>query len=325
MQILDKEIEETSPLLSVEDCFADPQDYIDINQYPSLSDNPENVATTYSLCECPNPPSSMYLRNTVTGQKINLNCNKYQCPYCGKFKARKLYSGMLKYFSQFKYIRLWTLTLSSRFMASKLEHYKILQETWRRFMIEIRRNKFLTKSQRDIQYVRVSEYHEGKKGFYNDVNNKGYIHFHILVTEYIPVAIAQKIITHITQELTGIEEKIFNINMKGMQAKENAAHYVVKYVMKSAAMLSVHQKKWTKSGRAVIFEKRAPSGEWCLMIRGIPEFDQLGSFELLSSCTCKSLSTSSQTIKNFGLPPPPISRLPGLEPPKSRIGIDRYL
>ena len=323
--ILNKEIEETSPLLSIEDCFADPQDDIDLSDYPNLCPDSEPGTTIYQICECPNPARGMYLRNTVDGRKLLLNCNKYQCPYCGKFKARKLYAGMLKYFKQFEYIRLWTLTLSSRFLSSKLEHYKILQETWRRFMIEIRRNKILSKSQRDIQYVRVSEYHDGKKGFYNDVNNKGYIHFHILVTQYIPVALCQSLLNHITFELTGIQEKIFNINMKGMTAHENAAHYVVKYVMKSAAMLTCHQKKWTKSGKVSIFDKKVSTGEWKLMIAGIPEYEQFGGFELISSSTCKNFSITSQTIKSFSLPPPPILRLPGLENPKSRIGIDRYL
>jgi hypothetical protein len=325
MKSLNKEIEETCALLSVEDCFADPQDDINLSDFPNLCPDSEPGTTTYQICECPNPAKGMYLRNTVDGRKLLLNCNKYQCPYCGKFKARKLYAGMLKYFKQFEYIRLWTLTLSSRFMSSKLEHYKILQETWRRFMIEVRRNKILTKSQRDIQYVRVSEYHDGKKGFYNDVNNKGYIHFHILVTQYIPVAMCQSLLNHITYELTGIQEKIFNINMKGMQAHENAAHYVVKYVMKSAAMLSVHQKKWTKSGKISIFDKRVSSGEWKLMIAGIDESEQFVEIEVLASYTCKNLSTTSQTIKNSGLPPPPILRLPGLENSTSRIGIDRYL
>jgi hypothetical protein len=103
---LNKEIEETSPLLSVEDCFS-PQalgydSSFDEYQGP---DDPTDT-TIYQICECPNPAKGMYLRNTVDGRKLLLNCNKYQCPYCGKFKARKLYAGMLKYFKQFEYIRL---------------------------------------------------------------------------------------------------------------------------------------------------------------------------------------------------------------------------
>ena len=296
--------EDISKLLT----WFDDNENVDLSQYPSLDPNPiPESQKVYT--RCPNPVNGMVFLNGVTGKELPIPCNKYQCPYCGMLKARKLYSACMEFFQPYKWIRMWTLTYSAKRSISPSEHYKILQEAWRRFITEIRRSKFLSPSQRKLSYIRVSEVHEGEHKCNSEYLNKGYIHFHILVTEFISVKLLQQLWHHIISDLTGITEKQGNINIIGIPNHKKAASYICKYVMKSCKLIEAHYKKWTKSGKIALFRKKLSSGEWILWNKSYPIEDMFMTVEVLSFYTCKSDSTTSQTIES--LPPPilPISDL----------------
>ena len=324
MTILSREIEETSPLRLASNPMLNPHEpqyyqkcFETLNNYnpsddvfsefynPLNEDFPDNTLNENQgkeLTRCPNCSSNLYFQNISDGRSIPVPCNKYSCPYCGMLKAKKLYAAMMEFFQPYKYIRMWTLTYTARNHTSPADHYKILQEAWRRFITEIRRSRFLSKSRRNLSYIRVSEVHEGHTKCDSEYLNKGYIHFHILVTEYIDVKLLQPLWNHILQELTGQDGKLGNVKCNGIPNHKKAASYVCKYVMKSCKLIEAKMKKWTKSGRISLFHKKQSSGEWVLVNRNFPLEDQVCNFDVLAFYTCTSISTTSQSI--LSLPPP---------------------
>jgi hypothetical protein len=286
-----RKIEEKSPLstasVDFDDCMSD--DY-NPSKIPTVQLSSQDLSSKTSNC-CPNPARSLMFHHIASGKQLPVPCNKYSCPYCGKRKAKQLYAAIYDYFRQFEYIRMWTLTLSSKCDILPEKHYEILQECWRRFITEVRRSKVLSSKQRNLQYIRVSEMHKS-----------GFIHFHVLVTEYVEFKFLQAIWNHIIQDFTGLSGKQGNINIKGIKAHKEAAHYVVKYVLKGSLTIDTRKKKWTKSGRCSIMTKHTSSGEWLIINLHFNLIDQICLPTEWIDYTCKNNGISSQhTIK---APPP---------------------
>lgn len=315
MESLNKKIEENPSLSDVssvfgyvtptgcnpfEDCFSDFYN-------PSLLPEPNitlEIAPSGKSNQCPSCSKNLRFHHISSGRQLPVPCNKYICPVCGKKKAKILYKAIHTWLQQFKYIRMWTLTLSGDIVRDDFEHYKTLQEAWRRFITEIRRSKYLSKRQRQFQYVRVAELHEGKHNSPSIVTNKGKVHFHVFVSEYIEVKYLQSIWNHIIQDLTGSQVKSGNVNIEGIPTPEIAAHYVTNYVLKSAKLLESRQKKWTKSGKTAIMVKFKSSGDWLVINLNFPLIDQVCLPEAQTYYNFKNIGTTSQTIE--GLPPPNI-------------------
>jgi len=258
----------------------------------SLSEYIEYEESQYT--SCPNIRSYLKFVNTTTGVVIPVPCNSYSCPYCGKFKARRLYNALYSYFKQFKIIRFWTFTISSDIGCTKKEHYKIFTEVWRRFINEIRRNVLFSKKQKNFQYVRVAEPHKS-----------GYIHFHAIFTEYFPRDVLQKLWDNLCKRLTGREKHTGTCIVKGIISTKNACRYISKYVLKSVNYLFKHSKKWTKSGKTGIFPKKAKNGEWTILTIGRDRNLHNNEFKpfwyLLYNTNC----TTSQKSDDFLGPPNP--------------------
>jgi len=245
---------------------------------------------------CPNPAKNIKFHHIASGKQLPVPCNKYSCPVCSKKKSKTLFKAIYTWIKDFKYIRMWTLTVSGAIIKDNEKHYAILQEAWRRFITEIRRNKYLNHDQRNIDYVRVSEVHDGKRGKFLDINNLGKIHFHLFVSAYIPVTFLQPIWNHILQELTGVSCKVGNINICGIKSAKKAAGYVTNYVLKSSLLLHSRQKKWTKSGKLAIMKKLKSSGDWILINICLPLEDQCCLCDSSASYIYDCISTSSQKL-----------------------------
>jgi hypothetical protein len=321
MTSLCKEIEEASPLTAFYavdengiltesvDCsfWVDNQDDLIC---PWLEDKTVDNSQAVKTGFCPSPAKFLRFHHINSGKQLPVPCNKYSCHVCGPKKGKKLYAAVLTWLKQFKYIRMWTLTLSGSVVSDDIQHYKTLQEAWRRFITEIRRSKYLNYNQRNFQYVRVAELHLGNSQTSTSVTNIGKVHFHVFVTEYIEVKYLQSVWNHICQELTGNPCKNGNINIIGLKAHEEAAHYITKYVLKSAKVIQKNMKKWTKSGKTAIFEKFPPTGQWILINLCLPLEDQVCRSEPESFYTCKNIGTSSQSIESL---PPPLCLFSSLE------------
>lgn len=256
---------------------------------PTLSYYPEELPEKHQ--SCPNLSDTFVFLNTANGTKLPVPCNKYSCPYCGRIKIVRLQKALTKYFMQYEYSRLFTFTITSRFHDNQYDHYKLFAEAWRRFTIEVRRNKALTKTMNNFQYVRVAEQHIS-----------GYIHYHVLINCYMPVKIIHAIWENIVRSLLTVTGHVASVQAQGRKDAKAAAKYVCKYVMKNAKVLSKYLKKWTKSGRVSIFEKRTSSGQWmCINLRMplehyFPEYNDAGFLYLYN------FKTTSQALSDLSPP-----------------------
>ena len=318
MQSLNEKIEQNPPysdassaVFPIYPSSYNPHDDVFSDEYnPNLVpdidfSNTNTVLNKYQ--NCPNPARSLEFLNTTTGKRLPVPCNKYSCPVCGKKKAKQLYKAIHSWLMQFDKIRMWTLTLSGYIVQDNYEHYKILQEAWRRFITEIRRSKFLSSKQNNIQYVRVAELHEGMHKSNSDYKNIGKIHFHVFVTEYIDYKFIQNCWNHILQQLTGQQCKVGNVNMKMIPDAETASHYVTNYVLKSAKLLEAKQKKWTKSGKVSIMTKLQSSGQWMIINLCIPFENNFLEKLPNSYYNFKNICTTSQELS--GLAPPIVASI----------------
>ena len=211
---------------------------------------------------CPNTKPGWYLVNIDEGKYIPLPCNLYSCPYCGRKKIQKLYRALVTYFGQYQYMRLMTITLSSRVAETPEKHYVLLKEIWRRLITEIRRTKSLTKHQNGVQYVKCVDLHKS-----------GFIHFHILISAYLPWKTIQDILGRIAKEVCGVIGHVASVNFQGILNTRNAARYVCKYVSKTCDQIQIRIRRYTRSGRIALFKRHQSNGCWFIYISSdIPEF-----------------------------------------------------
>jgi hypothetical protein len=264
------------------------------------------------LTDCPNSPKNLVLRDTLTGNVWNVNCNAYKCSFCGPRKALKLKKALEKFLLNWKYIRLFTFTLTSRFNITPKLHYKILCECWRRFNTEIRRRRNFSKVQQNFSYIRVTEPHKS-----------GYNHLHCFFSCYFEVSAIYPIWNEICESVLNFynipqqyeenqkRENLFSIRSKNkyfgwIDAKGNfdadrGSYYVSKYVMKCSKSFEAKQKKYTKSYDIKLFPKQiGPSHFQLLNLRDkVHEYYHRGTLENYFSRL--SLCTTSQ--ENEKLPP----------------------
>jgi hypothetical protein len=180
---------------------------------------------------------------------------------------------MIKYFSQFEYVRLWTFTCTTRHSISSREHFNVMRKAWRIFTKELRRNKALRESQRNVQYIKTVELHKS-----------GFVHFHALFTQYVPQSIIGAIWdgacravlkqnTHVASAYVSAHRH--NAKRAAMYVTKNVAKgtgnkdailYVTKADedFKKLSELGKKVKRWSKSGKAAIFEKKESNGKWII-------------------------------------------------------------
>lgn len=176
------------------------------------------------------------------GKSFQPICKSYKCEKHGWMQQKRLQKALEQHFGKYQFIRMWTFTMTNRIFTDDYEHYFKLTQVWKRFITEVRRSKFLTDNQRNVQYVRVAEQH--KSGFW---------HFHVLVDRWLDWHILQVLWNHCVQVETQITGKSGHINVKGILSAKKASYYVAKYVMKSAQHSYKRQKTWTKSSKISIY------------------------------------------------------------------------
>ncbi len=197
------------------------------------------------------------LFNTSTGESYKIPCNTYSCPVCGPRKARKLRKALEKLLLSWSHIRLWTFTLTNRCFKDKYEHYKALSECWRRFTIEMRRSKFLSDVQKNFQYVKVCDFHKS-----------GFVHFHCFVDCFLAFHFVNTLWDNICKSFLLETKHTASAHVKLKMSAKNASYYVVKYVLKVAQSSIIFFRRWSKSGRVSIFEKKKKNLDWiCLDMR----------------------------------------------------------
>ena len=230
-----------------------------------LGKNPkDNGGTNYR--NCPNF-NGFYLLNELTGEMSAVGCKRYDCVYCGKRKAYKLQKALEKRLYSYNHIRLATFTFRTSIFANQLHCMLRASEIWRRFINNMRREKSLTATQRNFQYIKVLEF-----------TQSGFVHFHVIISQFLPWSIVQYHWLNAINVTLSISGKNGHVNLKASQFEpKRAARYVAKYITKSAGALRKFVKKYypsaitkfklyTKSSLIVIWEKKVPSGQWSFYI-----------------------------------------------------------
>ena len=203
---------------------------------------------------CPDEVKHLNFYNKKTRKFVPIPCKRYKCPVCGQFKVRRLYAAMLKYFQQFKYVRMFTFTFTTSGGFSVEDHFKIMQKAWQATWREIRRSSIFSHKQNNVQFVRCLDLHQS-----------GYIHYHVMVTEYLPVQEVARIWNRSLQKVSGLLGHVGSVHAAGILGHKVATRYVCKYVIKVAQELSGKTRRFSKSGRVRLFDVRISTGEWIIV------------------------------------------------------------
>jgi hypothetical protein len=213
------------------------------------------------LAHCPRC-DGLYFFNIHTGEHINGKCKAYSCDYCGPKKAYRLECALTEYFKQYSHLRLFTFTFRTSALDKCPDANKASSEIWRRFIIDIRRSTSLSPFQRNVDYVRVLEF-----------TRRGYPHFHVFMSEYMPIQVIQGIFNNAVNKVCGTKGTNCHIEVtysgcsdarknKGNFTPERAAKYCAKYVLKSAKEKPENMRLWSKSSNVKLFPDKAFSCGW---------------------------------------------------------------
>lgn len=199
-------------------------------------------------CCCHQYPNLKFF-NFETGEYYPFSCKTYKCEVCGPRKIVHLRTALTKWLRQFKVIRLWTFTISSKIFSDIVLHTKLLQMAWRYFITYVRRANALPKPVRWFQYVKFFEPHQS-----------GFLHIHCFITEFlnwhIILAIWEQAVFSAAEKMNcDLKGKSCHVNVRGIFNASRAAAYVCKYVMKTVHEKSSQVKKlWSKSSNCTIFD-----------------------------------------------------------------------
>ena len=200
-------------------------------------------------CYC----NHLIVYDTKTGSSFTPKCKSYICPEHGAFNRGRLRRALYNHIKRWDHIRLWTFTLSSNSSETPVSHLQDLNQIWRYFTTYLRRFKYLSKSERGLQYIRFAEQH-----------SSGYWHFHCLFDRYIDYHKVRMIWERAVTAVTDSAGDRSGVNVKHMMNAKNAAFYVVKYVSKATGVMYKGSKTWTRSSRFGIFPKRDQSKSYAI-------------------------------------------------------------
>lgn len=201
---------------------------------------------------------------------INLHCGRYACRLHGWKKKLKLQKGLKKFLSNFKQIRFWTFTASSKYYDNIGDHAKMMSKAWRYFTTFVRRHKSLTESEQDFQYVKVV-----------DLHISGYIHYHAFFDRFISVYKLRDLWNQALILASGYEDMRGTVWAKTLLDNAKAANYITKYVVKAAQNLRVRINYYSKSSRVSLFEKFESKGRWIHTHAKYTIFDYFNSYRAL--------------------------------------------
>lgn len=216
--------------------------------------------------DCKNKCPDCYMKRIVIyneqkNKYFQPHCKTYTCPEHGWKKKKDLEKGIEKWLSQFGVIRFLTFTVKfNKNDDLDLHNFKV-QKAWHRFITELRRNKIFTERERNLQYVKVYEYHKS-----------GALHLHVLSSEYVHWIKLQAVWQSALSLFFDGKGKLGNVNAKGIKSAKAGAKYVAKYVVKMAEMRKKRIRSWSKSGKVSIFPKKEKQKGWMIIRKDTIEY-----------------------------------------------------
>ncbi|MFQ5572791.1 MAG: hypothetical protein ACE5EJ_00920, partial [Nitrosopumilaceae archaeon] len=209
-----------------------------------------------------------WLYNIRTGKKFRPSCQNYSCPRHGWRRKVRLQKALVKWLDSLGHIRFWTFSVSDRFVGSIYEHNELFKKSWHRFVVELRRDKSLPLAIRNLQYVKVYEYHQSRR-----------LHIHAFFSEWVDKSIINRIWAYAVDRSYNLDEyygkdfdrskiKYSNAHVKGVRSALFGARYISKYVVKMSHEKKERIRSWSKSGRVGLFPKRKKSSDFVLFYSG---------------------------------------------------------
>ncbi len=257
---------------------------LNTNNTPSMSECIKNCKTCFS--------SKIALLNHKTGKVIKPHCKTYDCPDHGWKKANDLAKGIEKWLRTFTQVRMMTFTAKKTKGMSNEDFNERFTKSWHLFVTTLRRNKLFRDNERNVQYIKVYEFHKS-----------GTLHAHVLMSEYIHWSKLQAVWQNSLWTYFGGEGKLGNVNARGTRTPKKASLYVAKYVTKMAIENMGKIRAWSKSGKVAIFAKKNSNGEWMMILRSSDIYLQasLG----LPILVLRGICSTEKSIKRPKIPPHP--------------------
>ena len=206
-----------------------------------------------ALTQCPRS-IGYYLLNKHTGEFTNATCKSYSCPFCAPRRLFRLRSAIQQVLSSYKHIRMATFTFRTGNLKPTQQHVLQTSEVWRRFLNNIRRDQRFRESQRHFDYIRISE-----------LTVNGHIHFHVIISEFLPAKLVRSVWRHAIQTVTGRPGKNGFVKFTHSLNSKSAAIYVSKYVSKAAKEHSLRYRLYSHSKKWVLFQKKEKDPNWVFL------------------------------------------------------------
>lgn len=162
-------------------------------------------------------------------------CGKWDCPYCGPRKKKKLLDRVATYFAGHPgECRHLTLTLSDKYDDEQIT------KAWNRLKASLRKYNII------LSYVWIKEF-----------TIKGRRHMHLLIDQFIPKTLLSRLWYLATNETSFVVQ----INRRPIY---NAAGYISKYVTKDVQNETRFKHKERRYGfsRTMCLPKKVKTGEW---------------------------------------------------------------
>lgn len=215
-----------------------------------------NIVTGEVVCPCQRS-KGLFLFNETTKKIIPLKCKAYACPHCGPIKTIKFRVALEKYLKTFDFIRMFTFTQHTPDELDPKHQHANISKVWHEFMKNVRRDKSLSKKQRDFQYVKVTEFTE-----------RNFVHYHVVISVYMPILKLRYHWNNALYKIFGSTGGRGGINIKTMSNAKNCAQYITKYVSKMLQQDFGKLRRWSKSNKISIFEKFTPNDKWYFFYSG---------------------------------------------------------
>jgi len=209
-----------------------------------------NSETGEVVCKCQRT-KGLYLFNKNTKEIKFLKCKSYSCEYCGAIKVRRFRDALNKYLGTWDFVRMFTFTQHTPDALCRRQQNANIAKAWAHFVKNVRRDKSLSESRRNFQYVKIVEF-----------TQRGYIHYHVVINTYLPI---KKLRYHWNNALFHVFKWIGGrggINIKTTCTAKSCVSYLTKYLSKMTSQEFGSIRRWSKSGKVALFEVFISDKSW---------------------------------------------------------------
>jgi hypothetical protein len=221
--------------------------------------NTSDAVKKPSECERAN---GHWLFNFETGELVKAKCKAYKCPVCGPKKVWKLKKYIQKHVASWNEAILWTFTISDKVLSgmSPQEKFRFASRCWKTFRDLLYKNKSLSGSQKDFQYIKTVE-----------VQENGSPHYHAILDRFVWQPTLNKLWIRAIQYNSNYSGTPGNANVSWENKKlkkKNVGNYITKYILKQIQDLDQNLifRRWSKSGLGSIYPVKETTGDWVFLV-----------------------------------------------------------